>query len=493
MQVVFVASEAVPFAKTGGLGDVLGALPRAIEREGHSVVVFLPGYRCAKNAGVPLAPTGITVRVPIGSETVEGNVIESSLPGSGVKVYLIEQPRYFDRDGLYGTDGIDYDDNCERFVFFNRGVLEALGPLGFAPDIVHCNDWQAGLIPVYLKSLYQRNPALVGSGSLLTIHNLAYLGLFWQRDMALTGLDWRLFNWRQLEFHGRISFLKAGLVFSDMLTAVSPSYAREIQTPRYGSGLDGLLRDRQGDLRGIVNGIDPEAWSPSHAPKIAMNYDATTVTTGKAVCKAWLQRRAGLAERPDVPLLAQIGRLVPQKGWDLVALVAENLLERDVQLVVLGEGERKYHALLENLARRIPDKCWAHLAFSDDLAHQIEAGADIFLMPSLFEPCGLNQLYSLAHGTVPIVRATGGLIDTVVDTNPETLAAGTANGFVFTESDPHALLHTIDRALSNWADRPTWRKLMATGMSADWSWRRSAREYVAIYEQIRRKIQSRPI
>ena len=318
----------------------------------------------------------------------------------------------------------------------------------------------------------------------MTIHNLAYLGLFWQRDMALTGLDWRLFNWRQLEFHGRICFMKAGLVFADMLSTVSPSYAREIQTPRYGSGLDGLLRDRQADLRGIVNGIDPEIWSPAHEPMIARNYDAATVIAGKAACKAWLQRRAGLPERPEVPLLAQIGRLDPQKGWDLLALVAENLLERDIQLIVLGTGDRKYHALLENLVRRFPDKCWAYLGFSDDLAHQIEAGADLFLMPSLFEPCGLSQLYSLAHGTVPIVRATGGLIDTVVDAHPETLAAGTATGFVFTEAEPQALLHTIDRALSFWSDRATWRRLMATGMAADWSWQHSAREYLALYGEI---------
>ena len=493
MQVIFVASEAVPFAKTGGLGDVVGALPRAIEREGHSASVFLPGYRRALASGISMTPTGITLRIPIGSQTVEGNVIGAALPGSGVKVYLIDQPRYFDRDGIYGSDGIDYEDNCERFVFFNRAVLEALGPLGLKPDILHCNDWQTGLIPVYMKTLYQRHDALAGCGSLLTIHNLAYLGLFWQRDMAFTGLDWRLFNWRQLEFHGRICFMKAGLVFSDMITAVSPSYAREIQTARFGSGLDGLLSDRQGDLRGIVNGIDPEIWNPSCAPYIARNFDAATVIAGKAVCKAWLQRRAGLAERAEIPLLAQIGRLEPQKGWDLLALVAENLLERDVQLVVLGEGERKYHALLENLARRFPDKCWAYLGFSDDLAHQIEAGADLFLMPSLFEPCGLNQLYSLAHGTVPIVRATGGLIDTVVDTNPESLAAGTANGFVFAEASPPALLHTIDRALSYWSDRATWRKLIATGMSADWSWRRSAREYVAVYEAIKRKTESRTI
>jgi starch synthase len=491
MHVVFVASEAVPFAKTGGLGDVGGALPRAIEREGHVATVFLPCYRQVHSAGLPLSSTGVTLRIPVGPQMVEGSVLESVLPGSGVKIYLIDQPRYFDRDGLYGSDGADYEDNCERFVFFNRGVLETILALGMRPDVVHCNDWQTGLIPVYLKTLYQRLGGLASAGSLLTIHNLAYLGLFWQRDMALTGLDWRLFNWHQLEFHGRLCFMKAALVFADMLSAVSPTYAREIQTTRYGSGLDGLLRDRQADLRGIVNGIAPEVWSPSQETMLARNYDTATAQEGKAVCKAWLQRRTGLPERGDVPLFAQIGRLDPQKGWDLLAQVAERLLDLDVQLVVLGEGDRKYHRLLESLARRYPDKCWAHLGFSDDLAHQIEAGADLFLMPSLFEPCGLNQLYSLAHGTVPIVRATGGLADTVVDANPENLAAGTANGFVFAEADAAALLQTIERALYVWPDRATWRKLMARGMEADWSWRRSAREYVGLYEEIERRARSR--
>jgi starch synthase len=491
MHVVFVASEAVPFAKTGGLGDVLGALPREIACEGHTATVFLPCYRRARAAGVPLSPTGVALRIPVGSQIVEGSVLESRLPGSGVKVYLIDQPHYFDRDGLYGSDGKEYSDNCERFVFFNRGVLDAILALGMRPDIIHCNDWQTGLIPVYLKTLYERRDSLASAGSLLTIHNLAFLGLFWQTDMALTGLDWRLFNWRQLEFHGRLGFMKAGLVFADMLSAVSPTYAREIQTPRYGSGLDGLLRDRKADLRGIVNGIAPEVWSPSREPMIARNYDAATAEEGKAACKAWLQRWAGLPERDSIPLFAQVGRLDPQKGWDLLAQVAERLLELDVQLVVLGEGDRKYHALLENLARRYPNKCWAYLGFSDDLAHQIEAGADVFLMPSLFEPCGLNQLYSLAHGTVPIVRATGGLADTVVDASHANLVAGTANGFVFEEADPAALLETIDRALYIWRDRATWRKLMANGMGADWSWRHSAREYVRLYEEIIRRVLAR--
>jgi starch synthase len=493
MHVAIVASEAVPFAKTGGLGDVIGALPRALEQAGHTASVFLPAYRCTRDSGQPLSTTPIKLHIPIGTQKIEGGVLESTLPGSRVKVYLIDQPGYFDRAGLYGSQDKDFDDNCARFVFFNRAVLEALGPLGIRPDVVHCNDWQSGLIPVYMKTIYQNDPPLVAAGSLLTIHNLAYLGLFWQREMVLTGLDWRLFNWRQLEFHGQICFMKAGLVFADMLSTVSPNYAREIQTPRFGSGLDGLLRDRLVDLRGIVNGIDPEIWSPARAPMIARNFDATTVDTGKPACKAWLQRKAGFAERPDVPLFAQIGRLDPQKGWDLLAAIAENFLKRDVQLVVLGVGDPKYHALLEKLTRQFPGKCWAFLGFSDDLAHQIEAGADLFLMPSLFEPCGLNQLYSLTHGTVPIVRATGGLIDTVVDTNSATLADGTANGFVFAEPDPFALLQCIERALALWPGRKTWRQLMTTGMKADWSWQRSARDYVALYEEIKRRAIARNI
>ena len=267
-------------------------------------------------------------------------------------MYLIDQPRYFDRDGLYGSDGKDYDDNCERFVFFNRAVLETIQALHLRPDVIHCNDWQTGLIPVYLKTVYQRVPELSSAGTLLTIHNLAYLGLFPHWEMALTGLEWHLFNWRQLEFHGKLCFMKAGLVFADMLSTVSPTYAREIQTPRLGSGLEELLRDRRADLRGIVNGIDTEAWSPSNEPMLAARYDAASVSEGKARCKAWLQRKSGLAERPDVPMFAQIGRLDPQKGWDLLAEVADLLLEQDVQLVVLGEGHPKYHALLEDLARR---------------------------------------------------------------------------------------------------------------------------------------------
>jgi starch synthase len=491
MNVVFVASEAVPFAKTGGLADVAGALPRALQRQGHQTTLIVPCYPRARSAGSELIETGLTLHIPVGARVINGTVRQGRLPRSDVPVYLIDQPGYFDREGLYGNRLGDYDDNCERFVFFDRAVLETIRILRLHPEVIHCNDWHTGLIPVYRRTLYRNVPELASAGTLFTIHNLAYLGLFGHWDMALTGLDWRLFNWRQLEFHGKFCFLKAGLVFADLLSTVSPTYAREIQTPQFGSGLDGLLRDRRADLHGIVNGIDLEVWSPRREPMLAERYDASSVIPGKTRCKAWLQQRAGLAQRPEIPLFAQIGRLDPQKGWDLLAQVADRLLERDVQFVVLGVGHPKYHAVLEGLAHRHTGRFWAHLGFDDELAHQIEAGADLFLMPSLFEPCGLNQLYSLAHGTVPIVRTTGGLADTVVDANPRTLANGTATGFCFTEPTPQALWPTIERALALWPDRDAWAKLVQAGMKADWSWDRSATEYVRLYEEIRRRIRSR--
>ncbi len=492
MEVVFAASEAVPFSKTGGLADVAGALPKAVERLGHKVSLFVPSYRQTHKSGVTLSDTGVALEVPVGSRMISGRVLAARLPGSTVSAYLIDQPAFFDRDGIYGTGEGEFSDNCERFVFFNRAVLEAIEPLGLKPDVIHCNDWQTGLIPLYLKSLYRDRPALRSTGSMFTIHNLAYLGLFWSTDILFTGLDWSYFHWQRLEYHGRLSLMKAGLIYADLLTTVSPTYAREIQTTRFGSGLDGLLRERQAELRGIVNGIDPAVWSPRHEPMLVEPYDADSVSTGKPLCKAWLQNRAGLPERPDIPLFAQIGRLDPQKGWDLLAEIAERLLALDVQVVVLGVGQRKYHELLDHLARRHSSRFRAFLDFSDDLAHQIEAGADLFLMPSLFEPCGLNQLYSLAHGTVPIVHSVGGLADTVVDTNPETMASQTATGFLFHDPNPDALWNAIERALSLWQDRPAWHSVMTNGMTADWSWNRSAAEYAQAYAEIRAKCTLEP-
>lgn len=489
--VAVIASEAVPFAKTGGLADVAGALPRALEHMGHSATLFLPYYRVARLGALMPIATGLKLRIPIGTRMVEGTAYTTMLPDSGVRVYLIDGADYFDRPQLYGEDGADYTDNCERFVFFDRAVLETIRILGLRFDVLHCNDWQTGLIPVYLEEHYRRRPEFAAVGTLLTVHNLAYQGSFWHWDMPLTGLDWRLFNWRQLEFHGRLNFLKAGLVFADLLSTVSPTYAREIQTLALGCGLDGLLRSRQHDLHGIVNGIDLSVWSPSVEPMLAVRYDASTVEQGKAACKAHLQRLATLPERPDVPILAQIGRLDPQKGWDLLAEVADDLLRGEVQMVVLGEGHARYHSLLKDLADTHPGKLRAFLQFSSPLAHQIEAGADIFLMPSLYEPCGLNQLYSLVHGTVPVVRATGGLADTVVDATAKNLDDGTATGFAFHEPTPVALRGAIDRALALWPQRGPWKAIVQEGMRGDWSWDHSAREYVRLYDEVIRRNEAR--
>jgi starch synthase len=483
--VVVVAAEAVPFAKTGGLADVVGALPAALRRLGHAACVILPGYRQAWRVSPPPADTRLAVQVPIAGRVIEGRIFEARLPGTEVPVYLVDRPEYFDRDDLYGRDGADFLDNCERFAFFDRAALEAIERLGLAPDIVHCNDWHTGLLPVYLAEAYRRRAGYEAIGTLLTIHNLAYQGSFPRRDLPLTGLDARLFNYHQLEAYGRLNFLKAGIAYADRINTVSPSYAREIQTPEFGWGLDGLLRHRGAALSGIVNGIDPAAWDPRNDPHLARPYDAATVAAGKARCKADLQGRAGLPPRPDVPLFAQIGRLDSQKGWDLILAIADDLLHDDIQLVVLGVGHFSYQEQLADLARRHPGKLRAFLLYCDALAHQIEAGADLFLMPSLYEPCGLNQLYSQAYGTVPIVRATGGLADTVVDAAPGALADGTATGFVFREATPHALRGAIGRALALWPDRRSWLRLVQAGMRADWSWDRSAREYVRLYDAIR--------
>jgi starch synthase len=486
MKVVIVASEAVPFAKTGGLADVAGSLPPALEQLGTHANLIVPLYNRARKAGLELTDTGVDLRVPMGPNTVQGRVLTARLPGSRVAVYLIDQPAYFERDGLYGRDGVDYHDNCERFIFFSRAALETVRLLDLRPDVLHCNDWQTALIPVYLDQFYRSTPGFARLGTLMTIHNLAYQGMFWHWDLPLTGLDWNLFHWNGLEYHGKLNFLKAGIVYADMLTTVSPTYAKEIQTPAFGVGLDGLLRSRADRLRGIVNGIDGAVWNPKTDPQIHCSFDVDTFAERKPNCKALLQRRSGLPERPDVPLLAQIGRLDAQKGWDLIAGAADRILRHDVQLIVLGTGHTQYMDLLGRLADRYRGKVRAFFEFSDSIAHQIEAGADLFLMPSLYEPCGLNQLYSLAYGTVPLVRATGGLADTVTNTERHTLEAGTATGFSFQDATADALAGTVDYALGFWPDRPVWQSIQRTGMRQDWSWKHSAAEYLRVYEEIQR-------
>jgi starch synthase len=484
VKILLTSSEAVPFAKTGGLADVCGALPIELARLGHEPVLILPAYRHARYGGVPITPLGIDFIVPIGSKTVTGHLLQSTLPGNGVPVYLIQQDYYFDRDELYRSNGKDYTDNCERFVFFSRAVLEAIRLLELQVDVIHANDWQTGLIPAYLKIEYRNLPRYQQIASVFTIHNMAYQGQFWHWDMLLTGLDWKYFNWHQMEYYGKLNLLKTGLVFADSLSTVSPRYAEEIQTTAFGCGLEGVLQHRRDVLSGILNGIDESEWNPDTDPVLAATYSAETVREGKPRCKAALQAELGLPERPDAPLIGFVGRLAEQKGIDLIAkTIPEWAGTNDAQWVILGTGEPVYHQLFKNLAQRYPKNVAARLEFSDTLAHRIEAGADIFLMPSRYEPCGLNQMYSLRYGTVPVVRETGGLADTIVDANPQTLEAGTANGFSFREDNPLALSETLGRAVDAYRHADVWKQLIATGMRQDWSWTRSARQYVKLYEQ----------
>ncbi len=476
-------SEAVPFAKTGGLADVCGALPIELARLGHDVSLFLPAYRSARQSGMPIEPTGIELPIPIGTKTVVGRLLKSHLPESNVPVYLVEQDQYYDRDALYREAGHDYIDNCERFVFFCRAVMESLRRLSAPVDILHVHDWQTGLIPALLKIEYRAVPPLEHAASVLTIHNLAYQGNFWHWDMTLTGLDWKYFNWQQMEFYGHLNLLKTGIVFADALSTVSPRYAEEIQGPEQGCGLEEVLRSRRDVLRGIINGVDYRQWNPETDPHIAMRYGPENVAEGKAVCKAALQGELSLPVEPRTPLLGLVGRLADQKGWDLLAPVMQDwATHHDVQWAVLGTGEPKYHELLEKLAERYPQRIAVRLGFSEALAHRIEAGADMFVMPSRYEPCGLNQLYSLKYGTVPVVRATGGLADTVTNLNEETLAADTATGFSFRDYSSLALSETLRRACDTYANQPeVWRQLIDRGMRQDWSWARSAKEYIELY------------
>ena len=482
MRILLATSEAVPFAKTGGLADVCGALPVELAKLGHEPVVFLPAYRQALSSGLPIEQTGVSFDVPIGSKTVSGTFLKSRLPDSDVPVYLVAHDHYYNRTGLYQDAGEDYRDNCERFVFYCRAVVEAMRLLDLNVEVVHANDWQTALIPAYLKLEYRGVPGYENIGTLFTIHNMAYQGVFWHWDMLLTGLDWKHFNWQQMEFFGNLNLLKTGLTFSDRLNTVSPRYSEEIQSAPLGCGLEGVLQSRRDVLSGIVNGVDYREWDPATDSHLAENYTPETVTQGKAACKAALQQELGLPQVPGVPLIAFIGRLATQKGIDLLtATIRDWVQSQDAQWAILGTGEPDYEQQLAQLAERFPHKVATRLEFSNALAHRIEAGADVFVMPSRHEPCGLNQLYSLKYGTVPVVRATGGLVDTITDAHDSTMADGTATGFVFGDYSTLALNEALQRACTAFAQPEVWQRIVATGMRQDWSWATSARQYVDLY------------
>lgn len=502
LRCLFAASEVAGLAKTGGLADVAAALPKALAERGVEVAVIMPLYRSVRGSGLPLTPLPHELAIEQGGQTIKGKIWRTTLPQSDVPVYLIDQPDFFDRDdqatgrGLYQFTALDhrpsdYPDNSSRFGFFAQAILEAMAHLDYWPQVLHLNDWQCGLAPVYLKEIYRQAEGGESRSryreirTLFTIHNLAYQGLFWHWDMPRLNLPWRLFNYEQLEFYGKINFLKAGIVFADRLTTVSPTYAREIQTAIFGCGLQAVLARRTRDLTGIVNGVDYGIWNPAVDRHLAVTYDDQTVERGKAACKESLQRRFHLSLDPAIPLLGVVSRLVEQKGLDLIATVAPALLQKNVQLVVLGTGNPRHHAMLLELQKKFPGQVGVRLALDEELAHQIEAGADLFLMPSQYEPCGLNQLYSLKYGTIPIVRATGGLADTVVDANAANFGEGRATGFTFVVHAPGPFLEAINRALAMFLeDKASWRRLQTNGMGQDWSWNRSAAQYEAVYQAL---------
>ena len=478
MRILLVSPEVAPFAKTGGLADVAGALPKALAKLGHDIRVILPKYRMVDVSKHQLRRVRASLSVPMGERQEDVTLWEGRL--DSVPVYFLQHDGYYDRESLYQTRDGDYPDNAERFACFSRAVLEAARALDFSPDIYHCNDWQTGLVATYLRTTFQAQPGFHTAGVLFTVHNLGYQGLFGPEALAVANLGRDLFNPFGIEFYGKVNFLKAGLVFADLINTVSRKYSQEIQTEEFGHGLEGVLRARARDVHGILNGIDYEEWHPSRDPFIAARFSGEDLA-GKAVCKADLQQVFGLPERPGVPLLAVITRLTPQKGMDLVAEALDAMLALDTQFVLLGTGEEALHQALEEAKGRHPSRIGLKLGFDVALSHKIEAGADLFLMPSRYEPCGLNQMYSLAYGTIPVARATGGLDDTI---QPFDSATGEGTGFKFAEASSDALLQSVRMAVELYRQPEHWRRLMRNGMACDFSWDRSAREYEALYQQI---------
>lgn len=481
MKIIFAASEAAPFAKTGGLADVAGSLPPALASLGHDISVILPRYRQVDVGRHKLKPV-TSFFVPVGAWQERCDVLKNT-SNRGVTVYFINNNTYFDRHELYGTSRADYPDNAERFIFFSRAVLELCIALDMRPEIVHCNDWQTALVPLYLNHIYHKSETLNRTRSIFTIHNLGYQGLFRHENMHLTGLGWDVFTPEGLEFWGQMNFLKAGLVYSDLITTVSRTYSHEIQTPEYGCGLDGVLRSRSADLFGIVNGIDYAEWDPSHEHAIPHVFSISRLA-GKKICKKKLLARLGMPDA-DGPVVGMVTRLVDQKGLDIVTDALPEIMSLGMQLVILGTGDETYHRILRDAASRYPGRMRVLFQYNDGLAKNIYAGSDLFLMPSRYEPCGLGQMIALRYGAVPLVRKTGGLADTVIDYNPKT-SHGT--GFVFEEYAARALVDCFRRALEIFSNEKKWKHLMQSGMKQDLSWERSATEYVKVYRKAMRKM-----
>ena len=480
MHIAFAASECVPFSKTGGLADVVGALPRALAALGHQVSVYVPRYRQTKLADPQTVVRSITI--PFDDKYRFCSVVTAG-SSAGVKFYFVDYPQYFDREALYGSPAGDYPDNAERFALFSRAVLEASKVLG-VPNVFHCHDWQSALVPIMLRTLYAEDPAFREVATVFTIHNMGYQGLFPPDTLPLLMLPWELLTISNMEFFGQVNFLKGALVLSDFITTVSKKYSQEIQTTEYGFGLDGVLRDRAATVTGILNGVDYDESSPQTDKFTVAKYSPQDLS-GKLKCKQDLLHAFGVANadaNSKVPVIGIVSRFAAQKGFDLIAQIMDRLALEEMIVVALGAGDKPYEEMFLRFNKQFPNKIAVKVAYDNAIAHKIEAGADMFLIPSRYEPCGLNQIYSLKYGTVPIVRATGGLDDTI---EPWDARTGRGTGFKFSDYTGEALLATVKQALLAYRDSSSWQMLMRNGMSLDFSWGASAREYGKIYERAR--------
>lgn len=479
LNILMIASEVVPFAKTGGLADVAGTLPKALKAIGHDVRVVMPRYYIVDSDKYDLKRLDGAMGVPMGSMgEMWCAIFEGVLPGTDIPIYFIDFEAFFGRKGLYNDAGYSYDDNDNRFIFFSKAAMQLCKKLEFKPDILHANDWHTAAVPLLLNTRYAGDPFFEGTASVLTIHNLQHQGHFYEGLIDVMEVPWEEFNPLSLESFGGVNLLKGGITHADMVTTVSATYAKEIQTSEFGWGLETHIQGHSHKLIGIVNGIDYEEWQPQNDPYIAAAYSEEDLT-GKQACKAALQRHFGLPEREEVPLIGFVGRLAEQKGISLLAHVIGGLMHLDLQIVLLGTGEGWAEHFFSHVAAKYPKRFACHIGYSNAIAHQIEAGSDFFLMPSLFEPCGLNQLYSLSYGTLPIVRSTGGLQDTIENYNPHT---GEGTGFKFDWATGDALYGTVKWAVDTWYDTPEAIETMKVrAMQQHFSWEDSARAYERVY------------
>ncbi|MCX5781638.1 MAG: glycogen synthase GlgA [Elusimicrobia bacterium] len=478
MKILITASECAPFIKVGGLADVVGTLPPYLKEDGHDVKIFIPKYQKIDENKFHLKKLAYKLQIPIGEKYEIAKVMTAVSP-NGTDCYFIENDKYFGRPEVYGPSGEDYPDNRERFIFFSRSVLEASKAIGFQPDIVHCHDWQTGLIPAYLKTLYSIDGFYCNTATVFTIHNIAYQGLFKSDTINIAGFSWKDFVWDKLEYFGKINFLKIGLVYADMLSTVSPTYAKEILYEESGRGMEKTLRHRTNDLEGILNGIDYKEWNPSNDKLIVSNFSKDN-REGKKKCKIDLQKVFNLKEKEGALLIGAVSRLDPQKGYNLIKKVLPKFVNNDVQFIFLGKGDKNIEKSLNNLARKYPSKIGVRFEFNNLLAHKIYAGSDAFIMPSLFEPCGLGQMIALAYGTIPIVNRTGGLFDTVKNFSEKTMEG---NGFSFHPPEKENLLKTFKNVLKTYHNKKMWEKLIINALNSNFSWDKSARRYEEMYRK----------